>query len=234
MDSAIRLWGFPDGDYKGILIEEIVAVKALDISPDGVLLASGGGDSKIKLWDAQEMLELREIWGHRQRVRSVHFSPDGQTLVSSGDDGTLRVWRVSDGQLIRLYDLDQGEILSAQYSPDGKLIAMGSSNGFVGLISNPFSTNESVTSAQSQKITETKESETEAGKGNGKDPSKAGKSDGSTSDNDSEIQEKLRDWAKKSPVPIPDFMINYYLFIVIGFGFLVFLVLLLILRRLKR
>jgi WD40 repeat protein len=182
----------------------------------------------------KEMLELREIWGHRQRVRSVHFSPDGQALVSSGDDGTLRIWRVSDGQLLRLYTVDQGEIISAQYSPDGSLIALGTSNGFVGLISNPFSAIESVKSAESKQINESKDLESDPGKGEGKDSSKAGKSDGASSGNDSEIQEKLRDWAKKSPVPIPDLMINHYLFIVIGFGFLVFLVLLLILRRLKR
>jgi hypothetical protein len=133
-----------------------------------------------------------------------------------------------------LYTLDQGEIISAQYSPDGSLIALGTSNGFVGLISNPFSGTESVKSAESKQIAETKESELDNGKGGGKDSAKSGKSDGASSDSDSEIQEKLRDWAKKSPVPIPDFVINHYLFIVIGFGFLVFLVLLLIFRRLKR
>ncbi|HEX5706165.1 MAG TPA: hypothetical protein VFX96_02645, partial [Pyrinomonadaceae bacterium] len=52
------------------------AVLAVAFSPDGKLIASGGGDRKIKLWDASARAEVRTFTGHAGKVLGVAFSPD--------------------------------------------------------------------------------------------------------------------------------------------------------------
>lgn len=70
-------------------------IEALALSPDGHLLASGGRDRKIKIWDLSRGDELAVLVGHGGRVRSLAFSPDGSLLASAADDGTVRIWAVS-------------------------------------------------------------------------------------------------------------------------------------------
>src|SRR5215831_9485829 len=61
-------------------------VHAIAFSPDGKLMATGGGDSVIRLWDAASG-ELRgRLTGHEKNVSAVAFAPDGETLVSGGID----------------------------------------------------------------------------------------------------------------------------------------------------
>lgn len=69
-------------------------------SPDGRVLASGGTDGKIKLWDVYAGREFRTL-GANAAVEALAFRPDGKTLVSAGDDGAMTVWEVETGLALR-------------------------------------------------------------------------------------------------------------------------------------
>jgi hypothetical protein len=64
------------------------------VSPDGRLVASGGGDHFIRLWEATGGRPRARLEGHAARVEFVAFSSDGRSVVSVGADQTLRLWDV--------------------------------------------------------------------------------------------------------------------------------------------
>ncbi|HLJ93228.1 MAG TPA: WD40 repeat domain-containing protein [Gemmataceae bacterium] len=71
------------------------AVSSLTWSHDGKILASGGGDGQVWLWDVATGRALRRCAGHEGRVTALAFSLDDRTLVSGGDDTTALIWDLS-------------------------------------------------------------------------------------------------------------------------------------------
>ena len=72
-------------------------VNCVAFSPDGMLLASGGADKTVRLWNAEDGTELASYTGHLKAVLSVAFGPDGGVVYSGGAGGTLRRWPVTIG-----------------------------------------------------------------------------------------------------------------------------------------
>ncbi|ALC40668.1 CG12325 [Drosophila busckii] len=63
-------------------------------SPDGQYIATGGEDSKVKLWNTQSSFCFVTFVEHTSGVTAVQFSRNKKFLVSSSLDGTVRAFDV--------------------------------------------------------------------------------------------------------------------------------------------
>ena len=100
--SVIKLWDWASRKELRALRGCQYRILGLALSPDGRILASGGGlggtAGEVKLWDLASGRLIADLKGHKTWVESVAFSPDGKTLVSAGG------WRDGPGE-IKLWDL---------------------------------------------------------------------------------------------------------------------------------
>jgi len=111
-------------------------VLALDFSPDGALLASGGGEpsrgGELKLWNVADGAHVREIPdAHSDTVFCVRFSPDGQQMASCGADKFLKVFNVADGAWVRSFEGHTHHVLGLAWRADGKVIASASADNSI-------------------------------------------------------------------------------------------------------
>lgn len=74
------------------------AVVSLCFSPDGQHLASGSGDTTLRLWDLHTETPHFTCTGHRQWVLCVAWSPDSAKVASSCKAGEIRIWDPQTGQ----------------------------------------------------------------------------------------------------------------------------------------
>ena len=103
-------------------------VTALDFSPDGKLLAVGGGEpsrsGEIKIFsveNGQLVLAIKEP--HSDTVNSLDFSPDGQQLASCAADRFVKVWNVADGNFVRSFEGHTHHVLGVSWRADGRMLA---------------------------------------------------------------------------------------------------------------
>lgn len=142
-DATVYLWRVPpptDGAAVAMDVEPICAwgghvgtLFSAAFSPDGALLATGGSDMTIRLWDVESGETLQILRGHSDRIYAVAFSPDGTLLASSGVDATIRIWDVESGELRRVLEGHADVVRSVAFSPDGTLLASGSYDELVRL-----------------------------------------------------------------------------------------------------
>jgi len=76
-------------------------VNALAFSPDGKLLATGGSDAQVTLFQTTDGKLVRALPGHTSAISALAFHPGGAFLVSASKDRTLRLWNLATGQLIK-------------------------------------------------------------------------------------------------------------------------------------
>lgn len=58
------------------------------------ILASGGSDKKVFIWNTETHECLRIMEGHKGPINALAFSSDGQMVLSSSRDRSTRMWQV--------------------------------------------------------------------------------------------------------------------------------------------
>lgn len=104
MDHLVKIWLFSTGPpgSTDVHVSNIVTLKGHEAavmcvawSPSGKILASGGGDHTIRLWNPDSGHIISSIQGHSRYVTCISFSPDGQLLASASNDRSVNIWGVN-------------------------------------------------------------------------------------------------------------------------------------------
>ncbi|UCF33674.1 MAG: protein kinase [Phycisphaerales bacterium] len=119
-DHLVKVWNAATGELLMQLFDGDADIRALAISPDGNVIASGGTDSFIRLWDAQTGRTLHDFAAHDKKVESLVFSRDGRHLYSGSWDKSVKVWDPETGELLMTFPTHDSEIFDLALSPDGE------------------------------------------------------------------------------------------------------------------
>jgi serine/threonine protein kinase len=103
-------------------------VCAVEFSPDGKILASGGADRRIRLWNTDTGKIIYTFDGHLESITAMQFMPNGKILISTGADRTIRFWDLESKQLLKTIEAHEHKIHALAISPDGQTIVSGGSD----------------------------------------------------------------------------------------------------------
>ena len=99
--TGVSIWNTADG-ARVARLPGAANVQAVQFSPDGTELATGGQDQTIRIWDVSTNRTILTLTGHSATINSVAFSPDGTRVASASDDRTVRVYDLDTERLIRI------------------------------------------------------------------------------------------------------------------------------------
>lgn len=101
----------------------------LSFSPDGRLLASGGGDNMLRLWELAAGQETVAPVKHKGDVLGVACSPTEPVVVTAATN-QLRMVDLATGEVMGRAD-HHHNVYRIEFSPDGRYVASGGNDNRV-------------------------------------------------------------------------------------------------------
>ena len=102
LDHKIKVWDLNGGGEKlQINIgkhENNVKGSVYALSVTGSIMASGGPESIVRLWDPKSGKRITNFLGHTDNVRDILINQDGNTVMTASSDQTIKIWSITAGR----------------------------------------------------------------------------------------------------------------------------------------
>jgi WD40 repeat protein len=105
------------------------SVFAAAVSPDGRMVATGGRDGVVRLWEIASGKERRAMYGDTASVGAAAFSADGAVLATGSNNGFIRLWDVASGQRLHSFDGHRGAVIAVAFAQRDSALITASVDG---------------------------------------------------------------------------------------------------------
>lgn len=106
-------------------------VMSMDISSDGLMLATGSADKSIKLWGMDFGDCRRSLRAHSDSVMAIAFQSKTHYLFSGSRDGSVKYWDGDKFEFISELDGHNGEVRALTLSDDGEIVVSASQDRMI-------------------------------------------------------------------------------------------------------
>lgn len=126
--STLKVWDVQTGTCTTTIPAHISKVDSVCFHPNGVLIASGGDDKDVQIFDLKQQRVDKILQGHKAVIWSVTFSPNGRLLASGSFDQMARIWEVDSGQCLHILSGHTNALMAIVFHPVLPLIVTASTD----------------------------------------------------------------------------------------------------------
>ena len=126
---SVLLWDVSTRQLRFTLKRHTSTIEALAFTPDGKILASGGKDGTIRLWNTSTGNQTVRFSSDLNTA--LTFSTDGKILASIYDDKRIKLWDINTGRELITLKGNIGYSYALAFSADSKILASGSHDGMI-------------------------------------------------------------------------------------------------------
>ncbi|KAL3646001.1 Scytalone dehydratase [Castilleja foliolosa] len=123
LDGTLKMWDVRTDKCAATVGRCSSAVLCMEYDDSSGILAAGGRDAVVNIWDIRAGRQMHKILGHSKWIRSIRMV--GDTLITGSDDWTARMWSVSQGSCDAVLASHDSPVLSVEYSVADKGIITG-------------------------------------------------------------------------------------------------------------
>ena len=131
LDCSIKAWKGDNGKLQATMRTQGYNNKPLNcvaFHPEGQLIAVGGWDSHIKIWDTFNHKRLKVLRGHHTSVQACAYASSGRYIASASLDGEVRLWATKSGTTIGTISGHAQSVTCLAFSKEGALLMTGSND----------------------------------------------------------------------------------------------------------
>ncbi|MGE0009308.1 MAG: WD40 repeat domain-containing protein [Candidatus Babeliales bacterium] len=121
----------PANDTEKVLEGHSDYICSLAFNSEGTMLASGGEDCSIKLWDLSTGACMATLISHTESVACVQFSPDDSLLAAGSMDASISLYDVSTQELVTKLEGHKNKVWSVIISNDNQFLYSASVDGSI-------------------------------------------------------------------------------------------------------
>ena len=104
-------------------------VSVLVFSADGSMLASGGMDGMVRIWNPTDGSLIQALEGPSEAIEWVKWHPRGNVVLAGSADFTVWMWLAATGVCMQVFTGHSGPVTCGGFTSDGKLVVTGGGEG---------------------------------------------------------------------------------------------------------
>jgi WD repeat-containing protein 48 len=131
LDHKIRVWDLNGAGEKlqiGVGEDESSAKGSIyALSVRGSIMASGGPECIVRLWDPRTGKRITKFVGHTDNIRNILINEDADTVMTASSDQTIKVWSMAAGRCMHTLTMHNDSVWTL-YSDHPRLSVFYSSD----------------------------------------------------------------------------------------------------------